>query len=37
LNFSTVSAIKATNPITPAISTHHALGAGTRTFPRRGR
>src|SRR6516165_34667 len=28
--FSTVSVIEATKPITPAISTHHALAAGTR-------
>src|ERR1700756_513272 len=32
--FSTVSVIEAARPITPAIKTHHALGAGT---PARGR
>ena len=29
--FSTVSVIEANKPIAPAISTHHALGAATRT------
>ena len=32
--FSTVSVAEATKPITPAISTHHALGAGTRASGR---
>src|SRR5271168_2810014 len=31
LIFSTVSVIEANKPIAPAISTHHALGAGTHT------
>jgi hypothetical protein len=33
LIFSTVSVIEANNPIKPAMSTHHALRAGTRTSP----
>jgi hypothetical protein len=33
LIFSTVSVIEANNPIKPAMSTHHALRAGTRTAP----